>query len=164
MSRGLLSRQLACSTDELSHDALHNQIIKSTLERLSRTNEIDPDQRRQFKVTARALSDVRSVRITLRDFQRGQTHGNNPFYGISPTSLRPRPSVANAGTWQWAFSLSRRASRSAKSWLDIPRLCAKFCRFKQRRFTVKSGSYSWRCTKTAPWPTASICGRGRGGG
>ena len=42
LSRALISRiQIACTTDELSRDVLHNQILKTTLERLVKTAEID---------------------------------------------------------------------------------------------------------------------------
>src|SRR5262245_59465532 len=46
LARGLLSRvQVACSTDDLSRNVLHNQILKSTLEKLARTTGLDVAQR-----------------------------------------------------------------------------------------------------------------------
>src|SRR5688500_14034790 len=46
INRGLLSRvQLACNTDDLSHHVLQNSILKTTIEQLSKTNEIEPSLR-----------------------------------------------------------------------------------------------------------------------
>ena len=83
LSRGLLSRvQIACSTDDLSRDVLQNQIIKTTLERLIRTAEVDAKLRGEMAAIVSGLSDIRSISLTARDFGRVQLHGNNASYGL----------------------------------------------------------------------------------
>src|SRR5215469_3414620 len=78
LSRGLFSRaQVACRTDDLSYDVLHNRIIKATFQKLSKTAGIADAQRDAIIATARALSEISAVTITSRDFGRVQLHSNN---------------------------------------------------------------------------------------
>jgi 5-methylcytosine-specific restriction enzyme subunit McrC len=83
MKRGLLSRAMvACSIDELSHNVLQNRIVKTTLDHLSRTENVDAKLREALVATLGSFSDVASIEITARDFGRIELHGNNAFYGF----------------------------------------------------------------------------------
>ena len=83
LARQLLGRaQIACTTDNLSPNVLHNQIIKTTLERLMKTNGIDAQFREGNAGVLSGLSDIRSISLTARDFGRVQLHGNNASYGF----------------------------------------------------------------------------------
>ncbi len=83
VSRNLLPRaQVACRADELSRDVPHNRIVKATLARLARTEEVEPALRGQLAALARGLGDVAEVTLSAADFRRVQLHGNNALYGL----------------------------------------------------------------------------------
>src|SRR6516165_3819992 len=61
MKRGLLSRAMvACNIDELSHNILQNRIVKTTLDHLSRTENVDAKLREALVATLGSFSDVAS--------------------------------------------------------------------------------------------------------
>ena len=81
LQRALISKvQVACTTDDLSRDVLHNQIIKTTLEWLTKTREIDIQLPDEIVAVLATLSDVRSISLSGSHFARVQLHGNNAFY------------------------------------------------------------------------------------
>ncbi|NUO01399.1 MAG: 5-methylcytosine-specific restriction endonuclease system specificity protein McrC [Saprospiraceae bacterium] len=71
-----------CCYDVFDHDVLHNQILKTTLNRLCRTEALD----RTTKATARSLAlrfhEVSQVPLTKAVFRQVQLHRNNRFYGF----------------------------------------------------------------------------------
>ena len=83
LNRALMSRvQIACTVDDLSRDILHNKIIKTTLERLTKTPDVDAGLRSEIKTTLAGLSDIATIPLSSRDFGRVQLHGNNAAYGL----------------------------------------------------------------------------------
>jgi 5-methylcytosine-specific restriction enzyme subunit McrC len=83
IQRALLSRTLvACNTDNLSHNVLQNRVIRATLERLARTENVDSKLREALLGTLQSLTEVTSIALTARDFGRIELHGNNAFYAF----------------------------------------------------------------------------------
>ncbi len=81
VGRALLPRaRAACRYDELSHDVLHNRIVKSTLARLGLAEGVMPELKHQLRRLVRKLPEVATVRLSASDFRRVQLHGNNAFY------------------------------------------------------------------------------------
>jgi 5-methylcytosine-specific restriction enzyme subunit McrC len=72
--------RLPCEFDELSHDVLHNQILKATMTRLLRTHGLAPDLAGGLAQLCRLLSEVRDIDLTSRHFGRVQLYRNNQFY------------------------------------------------------------------------------------
>jgi 5-methylcytosine-specific restriction enzyme subunit McrC len=144
LSRGLLSRvQIACSTDDLSRDVLHNQIIKATLERLTKTAGVDAHLCDGIAAILSALSDIRSISLTARDFGRVQLHGNNAAYGfllrvcaLAFEALLPEP-----GTGHFRFR-DVLADPQAMGFIfqDFVR---NFFRLEQNQFSVKDDQVRW---------------------
>jgi 5-methylcytosine-specific restriction endonuclease McrBC regulatory subunit McrC len=77
---GRLTATLPCEFDELSYDALHNQILKATIRRLVRTEKISRQNADELGGLARHLSEVRDIEIRSRLFGQVQLHRNNRFY------------------------------------------------------------------------------------
>jgi 5-methylcytosine-specific restriction enzyme subunit McrC len=75
-------QRLACEFDELSHDVLHNRIIKATMQRLSRAGSLDESLAHELRATSRLLGDVTDIRITPAVFGRVQLHRNNAYYDL----------------------------------------------------------------------------------
>lgn len=72
--------KMRCSYDDLSHDVMHNRIIKSTLILLYRKTRLGRDLKKETHELLNYFSDVRGIRITPRSFQRIQLHRNNKAY------------------------------------------------------------------------------------
>ena len=74
------SPRLSCEFDELTHDVLHNQIIKATLGRLSKYRLLDPAVAHRLREARYRFSDVTDIRLTSADFTRVTLHRNNSHY------------------------------------------------------------------------------------
>lgn len=75
-------RRLQCSYDELSHDVLHNQILKATLKRLFTLPGLEPHLANDAKRMLHRLYDISDIRLTQRCFARVQLHRNNAYYDL----------------------------------------------------------------------------------
>jgi 5-methylcytosine-specific restriction enzyme subunit McrC len=69
-----------CEFDELSHDILHNRILKSTLRHLLRTDGLDARLREPIRSTWHRLHEVAEIPLNDRAFRRVQFHRNNRLY------------------------------------------------------------------------------------
>jgi len=71
LKRGLLMRNaVACVVDELSHDVLHNRIIRATLQRLASTAEVDRGLRHELRLLEKQLDDVSLIALRAEHFSR----------------------------------------------------------------------------------------------
>lgn len=71
--------RMVCTFDELSHDALHNRILRATLDALLAAR-ITPENRRSLHLAREWLAHVRTVRLSTALFRRVQLHRNNRHY------------------------------------------------------------------------------------
>jgi 5-methylcytosine-specific restriction enzyme subunit McrC len=75
-------RRLVCEFDELSHDLLHNQIIKASLRRLARAQTIEPALALNLTRTAQRMPEVSDIWLDRSAFARVQLHRNNAYYDL----------------------------------------------------------------------------------
>lgn len=81
VSRGLpRTGTFPCEFDELSHDVLHNQILKATIGKLKGMPGLAPEVVGGLEQLRRLLSDVRAIDLSARVFGQIQLHRNNQFY------------------------------------------------------------------------------------
>jgi 5-methylcytosine-specific restriction enzyme subunit McrC len=80
----LLFEQAKAATfvDELSHNILHNQILKTTLLSLSNSDLVDAKLRFELARLVRKFNGVDLIRLTASVFKRVQIHQNNSFYAF----------------------------------------------------------------------------------
>jgi 5-methylcytosine-specific restriction enzyme subunit McrC len=80
----LLFEQAKAATfvDELSHNILHNQILKTTLLSLSNSELVDSKLRSELARLVRKFNDVDLIRLTASVFKRVQIYQNNSFYAF----------------------------------------------------------------------------------
>lgn len=79
----LLPRAKAyCHFDELSHDVLHNAILKWTLERLAQVSGLDRRLRKELLLLHKQFWMVSDIRLTRQIFQRVTLHRNNAHYRL----------------------------------------------------------------------------------
>lgn len=69
-----------CEFDELRHDVLHNQILKTTLRNLLGLRWLDDDVRDRVGGVFRRLEGVSTIRLTRKHFGSVQLHRNNRYY------------------------------------------------------------------------------------
>jgi 5-methylcytosine-specific restriction enzyme subunit McrC len=144
ISRGLLSRvQLACNSDELSHDVLHNRILKATLVHLSRTKEVEGYLREQLDALASRLSDVQYTPVFSADFSRVQLHANNALYGLllSVCALVHEALMPEKGRGRFRFrDVLADPQTMGRIFQDF---VYNFYRLEQNQFAVRSASFPW---------------------
>lgn len=79
-TNGTRTGRLPCAFDELSYNVLHNQILKATMQRLSRVDGIAPESSEGLVQMCRMFADIDNIRLTARIFGLVQLHRNNRFY------------------------------------------------------------------------------------
>ena len=144
LSRALISRiQIACTTDELSRDVLHNRILKTTLERLLKTADVDAALRDGIFAILSGLADIRSIPLTAREFGRVQLHGNNAAYAfllrvcaLAYEALLPEP---GSGRFRFRDVLADPQAMG----LIFQDFVRNFFRLEQNRFSVKGDQVRW---------------------
>jgi 5-methylcytosine-specific restriction enzyme subunit McrC len=81
LKRALFPRaQAHCRYDELSRNVLHNQILRSTLQHLTRVDGLADDLRSRLRRLDRRLAGVDTVPLSSLVFRRVQLHAGNAFY------------------------------------------------------------------------------------
>ncbi len=70
-----------CRVDELTHDVLHNRLVKSTMQHVRSARGLDGGLRAELGGALRYFRQVRDLpRLTPRLFGRVELHRNNRFY------------------------------------------------------------------------------------
>lgn len=69
-----------CQYDEFSANTLPNRIIKSTLKRLNRTENLNYILKERISETIRALHDISDINLTRQIFRTIQLHSNSRYY------------------------------------------------------------------------------------
>lgn len=69
-----------CEFDELQHDVLHNQIVRTTLRSLLQLAELDADVHDRVSRVYRRLEGITTIRLTRKHFRSVQLHRNNRYY------------------------------------------------------------------------------------
>ncbi|WP_292565472.1 hypothetical protein [Mesorhizobium sp.] len=136
-------RRLQCEFDELSHDLLHNQILKASLKRLARAPTIDRGLASELQVLARRMPDVRDIWLERSAFSRVQLHRNNAHYGLllkvaelAFDCLLPDPS----GGGFVFHDITRDERKMAGVFEEFVR---NFYRAEQRDFVVEPLTITW---------------------
>ncbi len=143
----LLSRgRAACDFDELSHDVLHNQILKATLGRLLLTEGIDARLRDPIRTTFRRLHEVSDIQITDRCFQSVFLHRNNHTYRllIDVCRLLFKYLIPNEGTGQLKFRSFLQDKRRMRALFE--RFIRNFYKRHAEGFDVAAESIRWKDT------------------
>ena len=74
--------RVCCRFDELSHDVLHNRILRSTMEVLAGDPSLDPELAQGLSDALRWFAGVERVALTPSVFRKLQLHRNNAVYGF----------------------------------------------------------------------------------
>ena len=69
-----------CDFDELTHDILHNQVLKVTLTNLASCPDVEKETRRDLRSLARRFHDVADIQLSDHCFRRVVVSRNNREY------------------------------------------------------------------------------------
>ena len=76
----LMKAQVHCEFDELNHNVLHNQILKTSLKQLIRVEDLDGQMKDRITGLHRRFQEVDEIELSNAVFGRVQVHRNNAFY------------------------------------------------------------------------------------
>lgn len=76
----LLRGTAVCDFDELSHNVLHNRILKATLHALAGCRDVEAELRHELRTLVRRLHDVEDVRLSASCFRRVTVSRSNREY------------------------------------------------------------------------------------
>ena len=78
----MANAMLACEFDDLSHNVVHNRILKKTIAELAISLGVDRSLRSELADLSRRLSTIDEITLSASMFRRISLHRNNAFYGF----------------------------------------------------------------------------------
>ncbi len=136
----------ACVFEELTHDVLHNRILKQTVRNLLRADELAPALGDALRACLARMTEVSSIRLDATAFGRVQLHSNNGVYDflLRICRLIHDVSVVNEKTGQLRFRDFTREDAAMASLFE--RFLLNFYRREQTSFRVRSETLHWLAT------------------
>lgn len=137
------NRKAWCQYDELSHNILLNQILKSTLKRLLRIDQIDNSLHGNLKEIFSRFSDVDEINLQLYHFNSVQIHRNNAFYGFLIQICRliyESSALDETGDHYLFRDFTRDHQKLARLFESF---VFNFYKREQQRFKVTSPKFPW---------------------
>jgi 5-methylcytosine-specific restriction enzyme subunit McrC len=145
-----------CAFDELSHDVLHNRLIKATLRGLAQAHEVPKALRATLGDLSRRLHDVGDAPVSARAFGQVQLHRNNAFYAflLDVCELVHRSLLPDEATGRVRFRDFTRDEAAMR------RLFEQFVRNFYRRelpgYRVGSDTVQWHGLEASPQDRAFL--------
>lgn len=133
----------SCQYDDISHDVLHNQILKSTINLLGKATEVDPGLRHSLRMLDRDLGDISLIRLSTAAFRRVQLYSNNAFYAflMKVCALVHEALIPEERSGSFRFrDILRDEAKMAAIFQDF---VLNFYRLEQSEYKVKSDTISW---------------------
>ena len=137
----LLNGKLQCEFDEFDEDNIQNQIIKSTMRKLIRTNDIEKEFKGKMVQQLRRLADVSNIVLRKSHFLGLRFNSNNHFYEfllnvceIIYTHLLPSE---DSGSYKF-----RKFSEDKLDML-FESFVRNFYKIEQNKMKVKSERFNW---------------------
>ena len=147
------STRLYCEYDELSNDILHNQIIKSVINKVLRIKNLDKTIRKELVEVYKRLLQVSDILVTKSHFKRIKLHRNNLFYRfvLNIAYIINENIVFNEQTGEYEFSDFIRDDRRMASLFE--NFVRNFYKEKLKGigYEVKPEIIRWNITETDPF-------------
>jgi 5-methylcytosine-specific restriction enzyme subunit McrC len=129
--------------DQLSHDVLHNRIIRTTIHRLTLAKEVDQGLRHELRIVESQLEGIPLIALRSDHFARVQLHRNNAFYRflLHVCELCFFALLAHEDQGEYRFKdFFRDEVRMRTLFQDF---VYNFFRIEQMRFAVSSNRIAW---------------------
>jgi 5-methylcytosine-specific restriction enzyme subunit McrC len=140
----LLNLKSYCKYDELSYNILHNQILKTTIKRLCRINEIDHQLKGKLHLIERYLPPINEIQIKLKHFRQVQLHKNNHHYEFTINLCRLifESLILDESTGNYYFRDFIRDKR--KMAVLFESFVRNYYKIEHKEFRVKSSEIDWK--------------------
>jgi 5-methylcytosine-specific restriction enzyme subunit McrC len=139
-------RTLYCANDEMSVNIQSNQILKATLNRLLRVQELETPVRRELRQTTALLQQVEDIELDARVFHAVRLHQNNRLYSFLLTVCRFLFECVEAQDRPGQYRF-REVERDEKRMRRVfEKFVLNFFARRQRTFKVKSERMDWFAT------------------
>lgn len=138
--------KLHCRFDELDHDVLHNQILRTTIGRLIRVVDLNDDLRRRLQKQHRQLARIREIPLTAQTFRRVQLHSSVAFYRflLHVCELVYHSLLADETSGNYHFrEFTRDEGRMAEV---FERFVRHFYEREQQEYKVSASKIAWDAT------------------
>jgi 5-methylcytosine-specific restriction enzyme subunit McrC len=139
-----------CTYDELEHDILHNQILKTTARALISVDTLTPALKHELILIRKQLAAVSDIRLTAGLFRRVQLSRDRYLYGMLMRlcefvfhSLMPEPGGTSS---RFADILSDEARMS----MVFEEFLRNFYLYELSEFSVRKMDLSWDAEPLAP--------------
>ena len=135
---------VCCQIDELRHDVLHNQIVKSTAIALANHQQIEPSLAHELRLICGKLGEVSIIRLRLSIFRGVQLSRNNAQYSalMRLCEFVCRAALPDEDSPGSRFpDILRDEERMSRVFEDFLR---NFYFYEQRAFTVRREDMRWR--------------------
>ena len=136
-------KRLHCSYDELSHDVLHNQILKASLRRLATMPSLVAPLKAETQSLVRRMHDVSDIRLTHSCFARVQLNRNSAYYDlllkVAQLAFDMLLPVPGAGGYKFQ-DITRNEREMARVFEAFVR---NFYKLEQSEFKVEPLTISW---------------------
>jgi 5-methylcytosine-specific restriction enzyme subunit McrC len=142
----LLKQRTICSFDEFSANILQNQLLFTTLYRLTRTAGVDKGLKNELKKVMWMFSGVELVEIRVSMFKQVKLHRNNRLYGfiMKVCQLVYENSMLAETAGAWEFSDFTRDERKMNQLFEA--FIRNFYRIEQKVFKVRRENIDWQLT------------------
>lgn len=142
----LRNARTVCEFDELTHDVIHNRILKATVHHLLRTDGLDARLREPLRATWHRLHDVAEIPLTARTFRKVQFHRNNRLYRflLDLCRLIHDYLIPNERTGRFTFRNFLRDERRMRVLFE--RFIRNFYRRHADGYSVEAESLRWENT------------------
>ena len=132
-----------CEFDELTHNILHNQILRTTLRQLLQLRSLPEPLRDELAGADRRLHEIDTIPLSRQTFRSVQLHRNNRFYRflLHVCRLVQNCLLVDEETGEVQFRDFYREPRRMRSLFE--RFLRNFYKREQRQFRVKRDRIRW---------------------
>jgi len=142
----LPNAKVYCTYDELDYNVLHNQILKSTIERLIKSQNLDKKLKEQLIPIFKKFDEISLIKIKSRYFERVVLHSNNQFYDflLKICQIIHDHILITEDEGKYTFSSFLKDEKRMMSVFE--HFVRNFYRKEQSRYLVKSEKIKWHAT------------------
>jgi 5-methylcytosine-specific restriction enzyme subunit McrC len=141
----LFKQKTICTYNDFSADILSNQILFSTISRLTRTKGLDKQLKNELVNLQRMLSGIQQIEITNSVFKKIRLNRNNRFYGfvMNVCQIVHESTFPSEEQGKYKFSDFTRDDAKMNQLFEL--FIRNFYKIEQRKFKiVKKETIKWQ--------------------
>jgi len=141
----LFKQRTICTYDDFSANIISNQILVSTIYRLTRTKGLDKELKNKLVSLQRMLSGIEIIEITNSLFKQVRLNRNNRFYGLvmNVCQIIYESTFPSEEQGKYKFSDFTRDDRKMNQLFEA--FIRNFYRMEQKKYrTVRKESIKWQ--------------------